>query len=640
MAYTHKSGDSLRHVTAERLWETFMMGIDDTMQGHSFVIRSWERCRSVGVDPTVIRQPPTPSEDQLRRAWQELPIARELEPWVQHIESLSVDAGYLVVVGDATGRILRIAGDPSIRTAAERMHFREGALWAEGVTGTNAIGTALATGAPVEIVGAEHFVQVVHPWTCAAAPILDPATGKPLAVLDLTGLREKIHPFAMSLVRSVVAGVEERLRVRLQLEHSRLLEHYVTALASAPADLLVLTDRSGTVVRASTAIHEEGWIDRDGRLLGLPQEALHIQGFEWEAEGRRGRRMFAYHPIYQGAVPIGALIHVRPVRSPAATLDRVATRYSFQSIVGDSLALKPVLAAARTAAATDLPILIQGESGTGKELLVQAIHTASPRASGPFITVNCGAIPKDLLASEFFGYEGGAFTGSAREGRAGKFQQANGGTIFLDEIGEMPLDAQVHLLRVLEEGEVIRVGGHKPIKLNVRVIAATNQDLTHAIRTGVFRSDLYYRLNVVSFRVPPLRERTGDVALLARWFLNQAALELHRRPLQLSEAAREELEAYDWPGNIRELRNMMYRITLTAPGPQVEVRDLPAEVTEHSTRPVFVEQPAVGHPVATIGDQELALIRAALREANGNVALAAQRLGIHRSTIYRKLKQL
>jgi len=637
------NGSSHQALAIEKTWERFVMGAGDVSEARSVVISSWHRSKSAGINPGVITPRTQLPEHAVREEWQQLPIAQELEPWVQHMRAISADAGYLVVIAGPTGVILRVEGDHHIRGAAQQMHFVEGVSWGEHSTGTNAIGTALAAREPVQISGAEHFVQMVHPWTCTAAPICDPATGNPLAVFDLTGLREKMHPYATSLVLSVVQNVQERLKLRLQSEHFRLLEHYLSALARTRSDLLVVMDRSGAILRAAPELHEEGLIDSDGRLKGLPlPTCLEGYGTEWEAEGRHGHRTFVSQPIFQGALLMGALVHAKPLRVAPPSAGRGSTRYSFQSIVGQSPALKAVLVAAWAAASSNLPVLIEGQSGTGKELLVQAMHAASSRAAGPFVAVNCGAIPKDLVASEFFGYEGGAFTGGAKEGRLGKFQQANDGTIFLDEIGEMPLDAQVHLLRVLEESEVIRVGGYKPVKLNVRVIAATNQDLGVAIRTGAFRSDLYYRLNVVSLRVPSLKERAGDVPLLARWFLGRAAAELGRIPLSLSDAARQVLEGYDWPGNIRELRNMMYRMVLLAPGPLVEVADLPLDMTASKTVSVLTPaRPGIELRPAppTMGDQELALIQSALAAAHGNVALAAQQLGIHRSTIYRKLKE-
>jgi sigma-54 dependent transcriptional regulator, acetoin dehydrogenase operon transcriptional activator AcoR len=641
MAHAPRETDPLRHPWVEKAWENFVTGKGAPDATNAFVLESWLRCRDAGVDPLVIKEPPPVSKEEARRAWQELPLAPELEPWVQELDRISADAGYLAVVADLSGRLVHIAGDRRIRSMAEHMHFVEGAPWGEQAAGTNAIGTALALGTPVQIYGAEHFVQMVHRWTCAAAPIRDPATGKPLVALDLTGFREKIHPYALELVKSVAGSVEERLRVRLQTERYLLLERYLREVGRAHADLVIAADRGGLVIRASAAALEEGFVEQDGRMSGLPLDALlRGQGAQWEAEGRRGRRRFSGQPVYEGCRVIGAVVQGESAKASGVTTQKGTTRYSFQSIIGQSPALQSAVAAARKAAESDMPILIEGQSGTGKELLVQAIHAAGHRATGPFVAVNCGAIPKELVASEFFGYEPGAFTGGAREGRAGKFQQADGGTIFLDEIGEMPLDAQVHLLRVLEEGEVIRVGGHRPVRVNVRVIAATNQDLRMAIGSGAFRADLYYRLNVISIRMPALKERTSDVRVLAQWFLAKAAAELNRQPLSLSPGAVEALEAYEWPGNIRQLRNMMYRVALLATGPGVEAADLPPEVVA-SLPSGQVSPTAAAAPVLEPGtvDHDLARIRSALEATHGNVVLAARQLGIHRSTIYRKLRQ-
>jgi sigma-54 dependent transcriptional regulator, acetoin dehydrogenase operon transcriptional activator AcoR len=286
------------------------------------------------------------------------------------------------------------------------------------------------------------------------------------------------------------------------------------------------------------------------------------------------------------------------------------------------------------AARNELPVVLRGESGTGKELFAQAIHSDSSRAEGPFVAVNCGCIPAALLEAELFGYEPGTFTGGRREGNAGKFEKAAEGTIFLDEVTELPPQAQAALLRVLQEREVVRLGGSSPRRIDTRVIAASNASLADAVRTGRFRADLYYRLNVLPIAIPPLRERREDVPLLARAFLREAEAEVGRSGLSFSDEAIASLEAHPWPGNIRELRNIVLRCAATAATSVIGPADLPPEVRATHVAP---RGPAAGRGEAGELDRE-ALI-AALQASAWNVARTAHDLKVSRMTLYRWLRK-
>src|SRR5829696_584140 len=253
-------------------------------------------------------------------------------------------------------------------------------------------------------------------------------------------------------------------------------------------------------------------------------------------------------------------------------------------MLGQAPAMQDVFRAIGRLSQSNVTVMITGESGSGKELVARALHKHSPRASGPFVAINTAAIPKDLLESELFGHERGAFTG-AQTMRRGRFEQAEGGTLFLDEIGDMPFDLQTRLLRVLSDGHFYRVGGHQPLKANVRVIAATHQNLEQRVREGLFREDLYHRLNVIRLRLPSLRERSEDIPLLARHFLVQSAHQLSVETKRLSEAALKYLQAQDWPGNVRQLENVCHWLTVMAPSVNIEVNDLPGELRAESTAP-------------------------------------------------------
>jgi transcriptional regulator with GAF, ATPase, and Fis domain len=306
-------------------------------------------------------------------------------------------------------------------------------------------------------------------------------------------------------------------------------------------------------------------------------------------------------------------------------------------LVGQSQAIEALRSTIRRVADTELAILILGENGTGKEVVSQSIHYFSSRRDHPFIAVNCAALTETLLESELFGHEKGAFT-DAHESRQGKFELASGGTLFLDEIGDLSAGGQAKLLRVLEEKVVVRVGGSKSIHTDARVIAATNQNLAEMVRQKRFRQDLYYRLNVVTLVLPPLRERPDDVLLLGEHFLHDFCLKARRKPPKITAAARRRLEAHTWPGNVRELRNLMERIAYLVPGDQIEADDL-----------AFILSPAADTPGSIAPDLELTeatnrfqteYIQNAIRRAGGNMSKAAERLGLHRSNLYRKMRQL
>ena len=308
-------------------------------------------------------------------------------------------------------------------------------------------------------------------------------------------------------------------------------------------------------------------------------------------------------------------------------------------IIGQSASLAGVFKILGKVAPTDSTVLVTGESGTGKELLVRALHAASPRADRPFVPVNCGAIPRDLLESELFGHEKGAFTHALRS-RPGRFELADGGTIFLDEIGEMEPGLQVKILRVLQEKEIERVGGTGCRKVDVRIVAATNRDLEAAVAAATFREDLYYRLNVIPIHLPPLRERGQDVLLLARHFLGRFCRKKERPPLELSPVVQRVLLAYAWPGNVRELEHVIERLCFLNPHSTIGIASCDFLMNKLSGDHTL-SRPAVA--VSSLQEQrssaEIDLIRQTLRQTDGNKAKAARILGIDRTVLYRKLKK-
>ncbi len=314
-------------------------------------------------------------------------------------------------------------------------------------------------------------------------------------------------------------------------------------------------------------------------------------------------------------------------------------KYSFESIITNNSKMNYLKKVARMASYTNSTVLITGESGTGKELFAHAIHKSSYRKNGGFIAINCSAIPRELLESELFGYDRGAFTGAKKEGRKGKFEQASGGTIFLDEIGSMPLDMQAKILRVLEAKEFERIGSNKTISLDARVIAATNENIEEQIKSGKFREDLYYRLNVVPIEIPPLRDRIEDIELISDKILEDLLFEMQLGSKTIHDKTISILQTHTWPGNVRELRNVIERAINLSPGEAIMPEHLPKSIIAKASKEDIKCEKKIPLLKDALIDREREIIEEALNISGGNKTLAADKLGIHRTALYKKINK-
>jgi two-component system response regulator HydG len=318
---------------------------------------------------------------------------------------------------------------------------------------------------------------------------------------------------------------------------------------------------------------------------------------------------------------------------------RLDEKFGFEGVIGDSPQMRDVIERLKRIAPTNAGVLIQGETGTGKELVAQAIHQNSPRKNKPFVALNCAALSENILESELFGHIKGAFTDASTD-RVGKFEYAHGGTMFLDEVGDMPLPTQIKLLRVLENGEITRVGSNDPIKVNVRILSATNSNLEDAIEKGIFRSDLYHRLKVVTIRLPTLRQRSQDIPILIDYFIKQFTSEHAKQIRGVSPAARRKLLTYDWPGNVRQLRNVVESMVVVDYDGLLDVDDLPEELAGPPESPGETTSDSLSHLVGKPLDEiEKLYISETLRLSGGNREEASKMLGIGERTLYRKIKE-
>ncbi len=639
-----------------RAWDRYVRGgaVEPGLVRES-ILRSWERCRQAEVDPSGGVGWDFNDLGELESAHGHLLEASA--PITETLAQCVRGTGMVIVLTDPESRILRTLGDTRTLRRADRLNFGPGARWSEPSVGTNAIGTALALGRPIEVTGTEHFCESHHLWTCSAAPIRDPH-GNVVGCLDISGPRENSHPHIMGMVLAAVRSIENRLRLQLSHEELGAAHEQLLAVLDTVEDGIVTVDAQGRITNLNRAAADLLGVDRQ-EVLGRPASSVLgpagragrlLRRGEVRAERelvletRKGRvpciattRPFQYGSAGATGAVVALRVRRRPLSAPKPG-PAAGARYTFDDVIGRSRVLRAAVDRARMVARGGSTVLLLGESGTGKELFAQAIHNASDRRDGPFVAVNCAAIPRDLIQSELFGYEAGAFTGARPGGRAGRFERAHGGTLLLDEIGDMPLEMQSNLLRVLEDRAVVRVGGSDPVPVDVRLIAATHRDLPAEVERGRFRRDLYYRISVVTVALPPLRDRPEDVPDLAEAYLARLARSLGRRVRAIHPEAMEALRAYPWPGNVRELVNVIEQAVNLARGDLVLPEHLPEAVRR--ALPGAQAAPAgPGEGVVPLSSLEKWAIEQAIVRYRGNLTRVAKALGIGRNTLYDKIRR-
>ena len=657
------------HPTPDRAsaWKTFVDS-GELIAGAvpASIAESWRKCALTGVDPTDGKGRIILGEAALRRLLEKNRVVINIaKPFMQNLYQFFHASGFIIVLTDANGIILESFGDDDRLRSARAINFLPGANWQDVSVGTNAIGTVLAGGKPLQVSGPEHFCLCHHNWTCSAAPITG-VDGRVVAVLDVSGPARASSTHTLGMVVAAAEAVSMQLAIQQKNQELTMANRRLTSIFNTMSEGVILIDRRGVVNEVNAVVKKI--VDKPGEeLVGRPIERL-FGGFapftrrmltdrkpyadvEIMLPGKNGAShcLVSGEPVTDGQDEIsGGVIVVRPINQVRSLVNRFSgyyTSFQFSDIIGDSPALLAAVRVAARGAAGAANVLLQGESGTGKELFAQAIHHHSPRGDGPFIAVNCCAIPRELIGSELFGYEEGAFTGARRGGRPGKFELAAGGTIFLDEIGDMPLDQQAALLRVLEEKKMVRIGGERVIAADARVICATNKNLIAGVANGTFRHDLYYRLNVISVTIPPLRERGDDIIKLFKYFLGKIGRE-HNRDFSPEPAVLEALRHYSWPGNVRELNNVAERAASLADGPAISLWHLPAEVRggELAGGLAFTETVRIvslrEQTRRQAEDKERRELIVSLGECGGNISLLARKLGVARSTVYRRLRFL
>ncbi len=663
MKMTIPNGRLERRRLVDGAWRSFVQDGRSPTGLTPEIARSWLRARDqFRIDPALRRPGRRLSPEALRQRRDADDVLRLARPILTDFAARLGLAEQVLTYFDAEGWMLSIDGRPGVVESVAEIDFRPGACWSEAAAGTNGPGTALAEGRPVEVFASEHYVAAWQPWSCAAAPIHAPGLAAPVGLVDITGPWEVQRPQALATAIAIARAVEERLGAALSVREE-VLRHAFRA-AHASGDGLVAVDGRAAVVAVNDAAARARVVEA-GTLPPPVRDALR-RLFAAPASERTADLTLALpdalrlviSPILHDGSVVGAVVrapstrpHPRqrtPAARPAPRLagesrgEAARPRYDFSSIQGSSPALVRALELARIAAGNALPVTLFGESGTGKELFAQAIHAAGRRAAGPFVAVNCGSIPAELAEAELFGYHSGTFTGGRTEGKPGRFEDADGGTLFLDEITELSGPAQTALLRVLQEREVVRLGGSGARAVDVRVVAASNRPLLEAVQARRFRRDLYYRLSVLPIDIPPLRERGADVEVLAQRFLTEAAAEVGRAGLSLSALAVAALRAHRWPGNVRELRNVLLRAAAVAPTTALGAADLFfAEAGLEDAPPGATPGGAPPeHPEtlrAALDARERDTLATTLAACGWNCARAAARLGVSRMTLYRRM---
>ncbi|SDN99440.1 Transcriptional regulator of acetoin/glycerol metabolism [Pseudomonas arsenicoxydans] len=601
------------------------------------IARSWLRClEDYHLDPALTMAPTVLEHGRVlesrERLQQVLHIAgNEMTSLHQQLSG----AGHAVLLTDARGVILNCVTAPAERKIFERAGLWLGADWSEACEGTNGIGTCLVERQSLTIHQDEHFRGRHTGLTCSASPVFDPH-GELLAVLDVSSARHEVSRqsqfHTMALVNLSAKMIESCYFLRYFDNQWLLRFHLQAESVGLFSEGLLAFDGEGRISAVNQSALNLLGHGRCG-LLGQPVEAFFDCSLD-ELLGRASVNASASWPLRtRDGRSLFALLRGQPRSIPVPVVQRpvIAEQPRLSGICIGDIALQEDFRKSLRVFERDVPLLINGETGSGKEAFAKAVHQASQRAEKAFVALNCAAIPESLIESELFGYRGGSFTGARKEGMRGKLQQADGGTLFLDEIGDMPLALQTRLLRVLEDRQVVPIGG-EPEPVNVRIISATHRNLLERVQDGSFREDLYYRLNGLEVALPALRDRSDKSQLLDFLLAEEAGGET----VVIDEPARQALLGFAWPGNVRQLRNVLRTLAALCDGGRIGLEDLPAMIRQVRPLPVVAVEEPSEHP---LDDAERLALLNALEQTRWHMTNTAEQLGVSRNTLYRKLRK-
>jgi PAS domain S-box-containing protein len=643
----------------KKAWKKFIENDEiNTSIVRPIIADSWKRCKAADVDPYSKRPSTTLSDKEIEVLLERNRHLIEISwPILKMIGEMIRGSGFRVDLVDKDGYFLKIISDMEILEESKKLGSVIGANRSELISGTNGIGVALSTGKPIQILGPEHYNIYHHNWTCSAAPIND-SSGNIIGVINMSGNYRLLHKHTLGMVVAISNAIESALVTEKKVYELSTTNRFLKTIIESINDGLVILDKEGKITHLNSIAG--GILGKEpSNAIGEPINKLIKTNFSLFdiLNNRKGylekeititpfgsKESFQYLLTeklvedYEGkSQGIMALFkEMRNVHRLVSGIIGAKARFNFSDIIGNNKKLKRAVNLAKTASVSSCKILLQGENGTGKEIFAQAIHNNSNRRDKPFIAINCAAIPRDLVESELFGYEEGAFTGAKRGGRPGKFELSENGTLFLDEIESMPMESQPKLLRVLESNQLMRIGGNKIIPIDVRIISSTNQDLFLAVKKGNFREDLLYRINTVTVDIPPLRERKDDIPILARHICNKIGKKLGKNKIEIDKEVLKLLCNYNWPGNIRELENIVERAILLSKGNCITIEAMPENIKHFERDSSNIKN---NQEVDSLINVEKEAIFEALRKNKGNISKASRILGIDRSTLYRKIKK-
>ncbi|PFO74720.1 sigma-54-dependent Fis family transcriptional regulator [Bacillus cereus] len=603
-------------------WKKFVdEGVLDSNRINERISESWYRCKQANVNPHMNKGQKILSsnifQDQKKKSEIFLDIAI---PQIQNMRKTIDELQMMALLIDPDGYVLSLSGNQQTLKRAKHINFIEGVKWTEAAVGTNAIGTALQIEEAIMISGTEHYSVASHSWSCAAAPIHND-DGKLIGVLDFSCPIEFSHPYMLGMVTSIAHAIERECSIRVHQNELHLIHRFLDVIDSD--EQVVICNHRDVIVSASKSVRE-----RVSNWSRMKLEDLMQNGLKPILEV----------PVYSNDRMIGKCMYVKENKQGNVfSTSPFISGITFHGVIGTSNAFQHTLEEIKLVSPTDASVYVCGETGVGKEYVARAIHENSPRKNGPFIAVNCGSLPKELMESELFGYAEGAFTGARRQGYKGKFEQADGGTIFLDEIGEVPPEMQVALLRVLQERTVTPIGGSKEVPVNIRIITATHKDLLRLVEEGKFRQDLYYRLHVYPLYVPSLMERKEDIPYFIQHFC-----ERKNWNVVFPKSICNQLSHHAWPGNIRELLNVLERIYILSQGREIcekQISFLLQTMMGNQHQLALQAENKTEHTLNFREKIQRDSMIEALEKTNGNVSLAAKLLDVPRSTFYKRMQK-
>lgn len=610
------------------------------------IAESWRRCKAYGVDPMNGKGNNTRNISVDLKIEQNSELIAVARPTMESIYSIVAGSGFAIMLVDKDCYVIDVIGDSDIMQNADKLNFVKGELWTEEAVGTNAIGTALYLDKPIQTIGAEHFGINQHSWTCSAAPIHD-EEGDIIGCINMSGNYYSAHSHTLGIVTAAAQSIQKQLALTIS---NKLMNITFDSICEG---MIVLDEKLELKRINDRALEILGITHKEAVKLNIRDSLRSVSFNEIISKGdisynnvecdfyinsKRVKCTINAVPMRVNSKSVGIVITFREIQHVHNLVNKVVgykATYRFEDIITRNNRMKDIIEFAKKAAQSDCNILIEGESGTGKELVAQSIHNFSDRERGPFVAVNCASIPRELVESELFGYERGAFTGASKEGHPGKFELADGGTIFLDEIGELPLDIQSKLLRVLDNNKITRVGGTYEKQLNVRVIGATNRTLQEEIGKKNFRGDLYYRLSVMNIKILPLRERKEDIEVLVSHFVERLNIKNNRQSKKVHKSYIDKLKEYHWTGNVRELRNVVERDYYLSDIELVSASSIQSYKDDNTV----IEYHRNSDTIIPIQILEKENIMNALKGCGGSKIKASKLLNMSRSTLYRKIKR-